>query len=127
LSDLDLYGLFSQTAWGRNSLSLKEFNSWSDRQTAALLSITFDDEGRLVTESERNPRGVPSGSIAAALRELPAPATLGFSDEETRWALTQKANIEERYWAMFCQVWANRKRSKEEIKALWTAHLASEN
>jgi hypothetical protein len=61
------------------------------------------------------------------MRELPAPATLGFSDDETRWALTRKANIEERYWAMFASVWKRRGKSNEEIKDLWVAHLASEN
>ena len=130
LTDLDCYALLSTGGLGgRNGFTLEAYARLSDRQIGALLSIEHDEDGRLVTEASRGRTGtaVPSGSIAAAGRELPSPEMLGFSESELQEALVIRPMVPVHYWSLFASVWARRGKSKDEIKTLWIDHLNSEN
>ena len=130
LTDLDLYAVLSSgSLGGRNGFTLGDYSRLSDRQIGRLLSVEWDEDGRLVTEASRGRSGrpEPSGSIAAAGRELPPPEELGLSDRDVRELLAVKANVDERYLLMFWSVWSRRGKDREQIREIWTAHLHSEN
>ncbi len=117
---------------GRNGLTLAQFLELSDRQLVALLSIEFDDDGRLVTEGDRlggrsRRRGEeedagPGGAIDR--KGFPSQEELRIPDAAL--ALNLRAGVP--YAFAFWHTWRRRqaagvKITDEEIMERWKVHV----
>jgi hypothetical protein len=111
---------------GRNGFTLAQYGALSDRQILALLTIEFDEDGRLVRE-ERPTGHEPTGAPSRAKDELPSQADLGISETMMEEALWLRPLAGPYYVRAFFQVWRNRGKSPEEIAELYREHVRSRN
>ena len=120
---------------GRNGFTLKDYFELSDRQIVILLSIDFDDEGRLITEAEEGgweddgeDDGQPTGRISRVMRELPEPASIGLDDATMQWALAIRGGMVPPYYLVLqWNLYKKHGLSDEECKKRWWDKMHSDN
>lgn len=105
---------------GFNGFTQRDYEQLTDREVIDLLSAEFDAEGRLLTEAEVDPKRFGgSGSVRAAMRELPSPESLGLTDELLCQAQAVNPHVRQPYLVGFFQVWRKRGLSVEQTMERW--------
>ena len=108
---------------GRNGFTVQQFAELSDRQIFALLMVSWDEDGRLITEAQEQEQ--PS-SVATVGRDLISWEQMGMTVADGLWMQSLRPFTGSFYVAMFAQVWHRRGKKRDEILALWKEHAMSD-